>query len=126
MNALEQRIDEYRRDGCILLNHTSDSAQLSYPKDSPSCIPTGILFLLNFLVGIIYLIYSSSKGGEIITLVLNNQGLVQETSKGRGWGIWPFIIIAILFNAAIIVTIILLLGPGVITSSFPHLPTSIP
>lgn len=49
----------------------------------------------------------------IATLILNNQGIVEESYVGGGgWGLWPFIIIAILLNLAIIVVLVLLMTMG--------------
>jgi hypothetical protein len=109
MNALEQRIIDYQRQGWILLNHTSYIAQLRKPKDNPGCIPLIILFMLSILLGIIYWIYSSRQEEKIATLVLNNQGAIEETYTGGGWGVWSFALLALIVNIVFIVAVIVVL-----------------
>jgi len=107
MNTFERRIVDYQRNGWVLLTHTSNTAQLRRPKDNPGCVPLIFLFLLSIVCGILFLIFRSLQREEIVTLT-DELGYVREISEGGGWGVGPWIIVAIFLNLAIVAVAIVI------------------
>jgi hypothetical protein len=95
----ESRIAEYQRKGWVLLNKTENTAQLR--RGSAGCFPVGLLFCLSILCGILYLIF---KGEKVVTLSTNGG----EHITGGGWGIWTWVILAVLLNVSCVIGIVLL------------------
>ncbi len=110
MNTLEQKIFEFQSDGWVLLSRTGNTAQLRKPKGDPSCALVIILFLLGILPGILYLILHAVEKEQIVTLFVDEQGVVRmiKNTKGTRWGI------VLILAAVILIAIVLCLIIGAI------------
>jgi uncharacterized integral membrane protein len=79
-DTLNKAIAEYQADGWVLLNQTSNSAQLKKPKEfSTALFIIGIL--LFFIIGVIYLILYAVQKEELVTLKTDDQGNLVEDGK---------------------------------------------
>lgn len=106
MNALEQSILNYQKEGWVLLNRTGSTAQLHKPKGNPSCSLVVILLLLGILPGIIYLLLHAVISEESVLLFVDPQsGIVQQTLHGGSNNVFAILLMLIIAVVVVVVVI---------------------
>jgi uncharacterized membrane protein YvbJ len=79
-DTLKEGIAAFESEGWVLLNQTSDSAQLKKPKEFNAAL--FILLLLLFIIfGILYLIDYAVRKEELATLTTDDQGRLEVNGK---------------------------------------------
>lgn len=79
-DTLNKAIAEYQAEGWVLLNQTSNSAQLKEPKEFNTALFV-IGLLLFVIIGVLYLIFYAVQKEELVTLTTDDQANLVENGE---------------------------------------------